>query len=265
MSDGSSESLDSELNTGTRGGAMARVVLRRLARGLLDRLFPWACVHCDARAPAALCSRCLGEVRWIDRACCRCGLPMAGPSNHACGRCLEDPPSFRALRALVCYRAEHEGEDPIGRALRALKYARRRALAASLADILADRFPFDARELDVIVPVPLHLHRLRERGFNQALLLAKGPARRFGLLLDAGMLERVRSTPPQVGLGQRERRTNLRGAFALGAGRRIIGARVLLVDDVCTSGATADACAKVLLGGGARSVDVVAMARALPH
>ena len=182
-----------------------------------------------------------------------------------CGGCASDPPAFGRLRALVAYRGDREGEDPVGRALRALKYGKRRALAPTLSDLLARRFPFDGDLFDVIAPVPLHVGRLRERGFNQALLLAREPARRLRLPIDPSLLERVRPTPAQVGLGRRERRTNLRGAFAIGARRSCEGLRVLLVDDVSTSGATADACARTLLDAGARSVDVVAIARTLPH
>jgi len=266
MSGGSPRSLDSEGIIGTPFSATVKEALRLVTRSVLDRLFPWTCVHCDEASPAAICRRCLDGARWIDGpACPRCGLPLASPPSHLCGRCLTDPPSFQRLRALICYRADHEDADPVGRAIRALKYGRRRALAASLSELLAERFPFDAREIDVLVPVPLHVTRLRDRGFNQALLLAREPARRFGIPIDAGMLERVRATPSQVGLGQRERRKNLRGAFTLRPGRSVGGARILLVDDVCTSGATADACASVLVAAGARSVEVVTLARTLPR
>jgi ComF family protein len=176
-----------------------------------------------------------------------------------------EPPAFARLRAVACYRLEQEDDDPIGRAVRALKYGRRRALAGSLSAILAERFPFAPGDFDRIAPVPLHLDRLRDRGFNQSLLLAREPARCLGRPVDAMLLERVRPTPPQVGLGLAERRSNLRGAFRVRKGRDVTGARVLLVDDVSTSGATADACATALLEAGARSVDVVTLARTLPH
>jgi len=266
MSVGCSRSVASEASTGHPIAATAKRVLRLVARRVLDRLFPWMCVHCGESAASALCDRCLASARWIEGpACPRCGLPLASPPSHLCGRCLAAPPSFRRLRALVTYRADREDEDPVGAALRALKYGRRRALAASLSELVAERFPFEAVELDLAVPVPLHVTRLRDRGFNQALLLAREPARRFGISIDARLLERTRPTPPQVGLGHRERRANLRGAFAVRPGRTVAGARILLVDDVCTSGATADACASALLSRGAASVDVVTLARTVLH
>ncbi len=169
------------------------------------------------------------------------------------------------MRAAAHYRGSEEDRDPLGTALRALKYARRRALATTLGEILADALPFAADEHDRIAPVPLHRERLRERGFNQAALLARPLARRTGALLDLGLLLRTRPTPPQVGLGELERRRNLRGAFALRPGRDVRGLRVLLVDDVCTSGATADACARVLVEAGASAVDVVTLAHTRTH
>jgi ComF family protein len=147
--------------------------------------------------------------------------------------------------------------------IRALKYGRRRAIAAPLADLLAERFPFEPDEFDVLVPVPLHLARLRDRGFNQALLLARGPARRFGLPVADRLLMRTRPTVPQVGLAETERRRNLRGAFAVRSGQPVEDMRVLVVDDVTTSTATADACATALLSQGARSVDVLTLARTI--
>ena len=266
MQSGPLRALDREAST-TAG--LAATISRLAGRGfgaLLDQLFPWSCASCTAPARAAICDRCLDSVRWLEEPWCpRCGLPLASPPSHVCTRCAADPPAFERLRAVACYRADREDDDPIGRSLRALKYGRRRALAASLSTILADRFPFSPGDFDRLAPVPLHVARLRERGFNQALLLARAPARRFGMPLDAMLLERVRATPPQVGLGLAERRGNLRGAFRVRAGRSVAGARVLLMDDVSTSGATADACAAALLDAGARSVDVLALARTLPH
>jgi ComF family protein len=239
---------------------------RQLFRAVLDRLFPWFCVSCTGSASRALCDHCLSTVRWITEPCCPCcGLPLATPPSHLCARCAAERPAFDRLRALACYRIDDEDHDPIGRALRALKYGRRRALAASLSAILAERFPFAPDDFDCIAPVPLHVSRLRERGFNQALLLAREPARRYGRRLDAMLLERVRQTSPQVGLGLADRRKNLRGAFRVRDGRDVAGLRVLVADDVSTSGATADACATALIEAGARSVDVVTLARTLPH
>ncbi len=131
--------------------------------------------------------------------------------------------------------------------------------------LLAERFPLPWERFDVVAPVPLHIDRLRSRGFNQALLLAREPARRLGLPLDGDLMLRSRPTPPQVGLSERDRRRNVRHAFTLRPGRSVEGKHVLLVDDVCTSTATARACARLLRDRGASCVDVVVVSRALPH
>jgi ComF family protein len=235
-----------------------------MAKAVADALFPWACVGCGSPAETALCRDCLARVRWIREPCCSvCGLPLGSPPSRPCGRCLADPPPFRRLRAIACYRPSDEDRDPLGIALRALKYAGRRALARSLSMLLADRFPFPSERFDVVAPVPLHIDRLRDRGFNQALLLAREPAHRFKSPLDSGLMLRSRPTPPQVGLSERDRQGNVRRAFMLRPGRSVEGKHVLLVDDVCTSTATARACARVLRDGGASCVDVVVVSRAL--
>ncbi len=117
-------------------------------------------------------------------------------------------------------------------------------------------------EYDAIVPVPLHVARLRWRGFNQAALLARPLARRCRLPMETLALRRIRPTTPQVGLGQVERRRNIAGAFAIRRRSSIVGRRILLIDDVYTTGATVEECARVLLEGGARLADVAVLARA---
>lgn len=237
---------------------------RAMARGLLDALFPWCCVGCGAGAESALCRDCRAVIRWIeDPRCPCCGLPLASGPSHLCGRCARTPPAFSRLRAVASYRARDEDRDPLGAALRGLKYARRRGLAATLGEVLVSRFPYAADEHDLIAPVPLHRTRLRERGFNQAALLARAVSRASGAALDLGLLVRNRETVSQASLREIERRRNLRGAFSLRPRRRVAGLRVLLVDDVCTSGSTADACARVLRTAGAASVDVAAVAHTL--
>src|SRR5437588_703048 len=164
-------------------------VSRAIARALLDAVFPWSCVSCKGPAPSALCGRGLDRTPWTQEPWCpRCGLPLASAPSHLCGRCLGDPPAFSRLRALAGYRPADEELDPVGTALRALKYGSRRALGRPLSMLLADRFPFDPSEYDVIAPVPLHLDRLRARGFNQAALLASEVAGRSRVPLDRALL-----------------------------------------------------------------------------
>jgi ComF family protein len=152
------------------------------------------------------------------------------------------------------------GLNPLGTAVRRLKYERRRAVAGTLGELLASRFPFGDGVL--LVPVPLHRRRLRARGFNQALLLARALGRRRGLPVAARALARIRSTHAQPGLPAAARRQNLDGAFALRSGARVAGRRIVIIDDVLTTGATADACARVLLAAGATRVDVYTAGRA---
>lgn len=146
-------------------------------------------------------------------------------------------------------------------ALHRLKYGRDVSLAPPLAAVLAERAP--KADHDLILPVPLHRSRLQWRGFNQSLLIARGLPPGAGGRLDRWTLARRRATPPQVGLGERERRKNVRKAFVVTRADAVRTARVLLVDDVMTTGATADECARVLRRAGAREVDVLVLLRAL--
>jgi ComF family protein len=149
---------------------------------------------------------------------------------------------------------------PLAVAIQRLKYARRRMLADALGHLLAERYPFAPDAL--LVPVPLHVTRLRERGFNQAVLLARRLGRARGLPVASRALVRLRATHAQPGLGATARRRNLADAFALRPGTAIARRVVVLVDDVLTTGATADACAAVLLAAGALRVDVYTVGRA---
>lgn len=234
-----------------------------MVRRIADLLFPWTCLGCERDAREPVCHDCLARVAWTgDAACIRCGLPFASGPPHPCSRCLERPPRFDRARALVRYVVRAEGEDPVGRAIRALKYGHRRGVAGFLSRLLVERFPYAPDEHDVVVPVPLDLARLRDRGFNQALLLGRGVARSLGRTVEPRALERIRPTRAQVELDERERRANLRGAVRVRRAEAVDGRRVLLVDDVLTTGATADACADALRRAGAAAIDVLVVARA---
>ncbi len=146
-------------------------------------------------------------------------------------------------------------------AVHRLKYNGCTALAEPLGDLMATYWMRNAMPSDIVVPVPLHADRLRERGYNQAALLARALARRVGLTLDEQTLVRKRATAPQVDLDAEQRQENVRDAF-LCTGDRLANKRVLLIDDVCTTGATLEACAVALYQGGARSVQALTLARA---
>jgi ComF family protein len=190
----------------------------------------------------------------VSAACARCGLPWVRPVAR-CLSCLARAPPYRAARA------PYEFGGAIARAIRRLKWGRLPELGRPLGRLL----PAEALGSgDCVVPVPLHVRRLRARQFNQAALLVLGSAGERRLPpLELGGLERVRDTPPQSALGLAERRANLRGAFRA-LPDRVRGRRVVLVDDVLTTGATAEACTEALLDGGAAEVVVLTLARAVP-
>lgn len=238
----------------------------RVGTAILDLLFPPACWGCDAKVDSQdrLCATCLGRVPVAAPPWCSvCGLPFLGVGDsHRCSVCLASAPQYRQARACALYRGD-QPDEPLPRCLHGFKYHRRAALYRPLAELVVDRCPLDLSDYDLAVPVPLHLERLRWRGFNQALLLLRPLARRAGLRVDCTALERSRSTQPQVSLAAAERRTNVRHAFSVGEAGAIQGARILLFDDVLTTGATVDECARVLRRSGAEVVDVLVLARAL--
>ncbi len=239
---------------------------------LLDLLLPPQCICCDAlvEAQGQLCAACFRHTDFITEPCCaRCGVPFAATAQGGvqggaysdsaalCPSCLEAPPLFGRARAALRYNAQ-------GRQLiLPLKHADRPELAAMLAPHMARSGAALLRQADVLVPVPLHRRRLFRRRYNQAALLAAAVGHIAGVpaLLDA--LVRHRATVSLDTKSPAERAATVRDAFALRPARvgLLAGRAVLLIDDVMTSGATANACAAVLLAGGARSVDVLLAAR----
>jgi ComF family protein len=220
---------------------------------LLELVYPPRCAACGApAAEGPFCPVCAEALEPVPAGCGRCGQP--GP-DVLCGACLAAPPAFAAVRAGGLLGG------PLADAIHALKYRNRPALARPLGAWLAARAPLDPAA--VIVSVPLARRRRLERGYDQAALLADHLARAAGARgrrLRAA-LRRVRETPPQVGRTRAERARNVADAFEASAGA-LAGKDVVLVDDVVTTGATADAAAAALRRAGARSVVVVALARA---
>lgn len=194
--------------------------------------------------------------------CARCaqsyGSPQALDADGVCGVCRREPPAYDRLFASGPY------EGSLRRAIQLLKYDGLEPLATVLGERAAEALG-RPDSYDAIVPAPLHRSRLRMRGFNQAALIAREAGRRLGLPVECGWLVRVKPTPPQAGLTRRERRENLRGAFRVPRREDVRGKRVLLADDVATTGATFEACARALKRAGASHAAALAVARARPE
>ncbi|HEX4209528.1 MAG TPA: ComF family protein [Candidatus Binataceae bacterium] len=242
-----------------------------MLRYLINFIYPPRCAACDCRLPLdgrrRVCPICIGRLEPLPEPLCAvCGVPIASAAGGEgwCGRCTESPPHFSRARAVARYRA---GTDEDAQMLPALirrhKYGLDQSLTHALAECLGNPLPVEGNDYDLIMPVPLHRARLRWRGFNQAVLLGQVIARQLKCPLDSSSLVRVRETDAQTGKDMRERRKNIRDAFSIRRPARIANRRVLLVDDVMTTGATVDECARTLLAAGARRVDVLTLARAL--
>ena len=214
-------------------------------------LFGGSCFLCRGAARGIVCPACEAELPWVGEPVCpRCAL--ASPAGALCGRCLADPPAFDATLAALWYRF------PADVLVQALKFRGELAIAAFLAGALAKKLA--GERPDFVVPVPLSSRRLRSRGYNHAVEIARRLGRRE-LALD--LCERTRDTPPQVELPFAERRRNVRGAFA--ARRPLAGATLAVVDDVMTTGATLGEIARALKEAGAARVVNWVVARTPPH
>ncbi len=231
-------------------------------QSVIDLVLPPRCPGCRAivAGDGRFCLGCWQELQFITAPyCARCGTPFAhdmGPAAE-CGACLAEPPRYTAARAALVYGG------PARKVLLALKHGDRQHLARIMAPHMARAAGPMLGSDSLIVPVPLHRWRLWQRGFNQAALLAQAIAKLSGAPIAIDALERVKPTPPSKGMGRKARAANVRGAFRVADRRRIAGRRIVLIDDVMTSGATADACARLLRRGGAREVNVLTFARAV--
>lgn len=229
----------------------------RLGKLLLDFALPARCAGCAGviEEVGAFCPACWGRMEWLGNAGCQqCGLPLAGTEIEMCGRCLADPPKLDRMRAVVAY-----DDLPRSIALR-LKYGRKVALARTMARYMAS-LKGDWDSTSLIIPVPLHRWRLWSRGFNQSDLVARELGRCWGLATSSRVLRRVKRTRPLKGMNHVQRRKAVAGAFAVADAGRIKGRSVILIDDVLTSGSTAEACAKVLRRAGASRIELICWAR----
>ena len=237
---------------------------RRWLVAALDLVFPALCPVCHEALGSGrrdpLCGICWAGIERIAPPwCATCGLPFAtfepaSPVTGCCQPCEIEPPAFTYARAAARY------DDRLRQAIHALKFGGKRALARPLADLVYDQLGgwLDA-DVDALVPVPLAPERERERGFNQALLVAVRLGQRLEVPLRPEWLWRTRATRPQTDLSATERRANVRRAFA--ASPAVAGRHLIVVDDVLTTGTPAAECARALSAAGARRVGVVTVAR----
>ena len=234
--------------------------LRKTAIRLLEALLPPACPFCGQTLQtedSLFCSTCRVDIRPLPPGRCNCcALPFQGLSDspHLCGRCSVKPPAFQKVFAVGLY------EGTLRQAIHKFKFSDRIGLDVALARLLNQGIAED-EHFDLIVPVPLSRKGLRQRGYNQSLLLARQVGRFRKTPVAERLLAKVRETEPQHALSAREREKNLHGAFALRG--TVADKRVLLVDDVMTTGATLEACSLVLVGGGAREVRAAVVGRAV--
>ena len=219
-----------------------------------------SCLLCDERASPelALCVACELELPWLGDRCQRCALPLP-MAGLICGHCIRQPPAFERVHAPWVYgfpidslivRFKHHSKWPYGR-----------LLAEILGQSLLDSFNSGEPRPDVLLPVPLSSKRLRERGYNQAGMLGDWLSKQLRLPCQPHWLLRTQDTAAQQGLDAKTRKRNLRHAFRLAPGVQVNGLHLALIDDVLTTGATAESLARLLLKGGARRVDVYCLAR----
>jgi len=220
---------------------------------ILDLLFPPQCIGCGSKG-SFLCSSCERSLLRLNPPFCeKCGKPLIRGS--LCPTCFKQP-----LAAIDGIRSPFLFRDLVREAIHYFKYRNYKVLARPLGQLLADYLASNPLPVDVLVPVPLHPKRLRQRGYNQSSLLAMEIGRILSLPVVKDSLVRAQNTPSQINLRAEERRKNVQGAFKC-RDERLRGRKVILIDDVCTTGATLDACAKALKDIGATSVWGLTLAR----
>lgn len=240
----------------------ARAFVKPCRDALVDALLPPRCLSCgdEVESQGGICGSCWNKLHFIAAPYCPCcGHPfdMAMPEGALCGACVREAPAYQSARSVLVYDA------PSRKLIHALKYYDRTELAMTLGRWMARAGAELLEESDLICPVPLHWRRIWSRRYNQSQFLAKELGRLSGLPVDGGLLLRRRHTPPQATLSREQRQRNVRGIFMVNPDRKAMvkGKRVLLVDDVYTTGATIRACTRMLLRAGAAEVRVLTLAR----
>lgn len=243
------------------------MVLSRIIKSCMDIVFPPGCTVCGARLsnnePGSFCRGCRPGIRRLVPPLCRtCGIEVGGADGCSplCGACLKSPPPYSIARSVVRYERE------VQQLVHKLKYSGDLSVLLGISELIGRYDMAEFADVDCIVAVPLHLKRLRRRGFNQAAVLAGLFFADRRSRIKAGWLVRTRNTVPQTNLGRTARLRNLRGAFAARATSNFPGATVCLVDDVFTTGTTVRECSRMILQEGAVEVKVLTLARVnVPH
>lgn len=235
-----------------------------LIKGLLDLIYPLTCQVCkiklDFRNTTGLCEYCWKKIQKnLPPFCPKCGKSLLGPSELplVCGECQKRKFYFHRAWSVCLY------EGVVKECIHLFKYSRRLSLLRPFSQLMIEfvRDYLDHNRYNFLVPVPLHKVKLREREFNQSLLLAQSISRAFDLPLSTNNLRRTRTTPSQTQLNRNKRLTNIKGAFGVKDDSRLKDKCILLVDDVFTTGSTVSECSKVLLKAGAKRVEVLTLAR----
>ncbi|MCX6345498.1 MAG: ComF family protein [Armatimonadetes bacterium] len=232
-------------------------IIHDICTGLLDLIYPPFCLVCNTAGEDYLCAKCIESIDIIGPVHCHtCGMPT---EKFKCSDCQVREYSFESAASAGVF------DGTLREAIHQLKYNSRTALADPLAEIMVRSFP-DTRlagRIDIVVPIPIHRSRHLERGFNQAEELASRFCRRLRLTLSTNALVKTKKTQHQVDLPQDLRYTNVQGVFRVNNPASIAGKRVLLIDDVITTGSTLSEAAKALTGAGATSVCAYTLARSI--
>ncbi|NJD05614.1 MAG: ComF family protein [Methylococcaceae bacterium] len=231
--------------------------MNKWLESIQEWLYPGSCLLCGGPGSDRLdlCSACRADLPVILHACARCGIPLEAEFGGAvCGACLKKPPAMDSTVALFRY------EEPLRLLIHELKFRHQLAVARLLGELLAASMARRETAPQVLIPVPLHPRRFRERGFNQSTEIARIVSRRLGIPLDSRSCCRIRLTAPQTTLPAEQRRRNIRNAFRID-GRPNFG-HAAIVDDIVTTGATVNELARTLRRAGARRIEVWAIARA---
>jgi len=237
--------------------------VKQLFHALLDVFLPPICHICHSFIPNAgtlhICKTCRDSLPLVSSPLCPvCGIPFIGTgSDHRCSACLSNPPHFDTARAHFLY------EGPIRDLIHSFKYNRKTHLRNPLALMTLEGMSVFLvnQNPHLIIPVPLHRSRLRQRGFNQAVLLGRAISHQLSLPMSPNTLARTRPTEPQIDLSAAQRQVNVKGAFTVSKPDQVAGKRILLLDDVMTTGSTMNECAKELKKAGADVVIAATIAR----